>query len=475
MSGKAFLKALALSFPVLAAIGAGSVEAQTDNSKQTIHDRMFHSRAVEAVVWAMPLLNFKGFRDGHASVGVGYNDIAYHSKIQDWKFQTATPNNTTPYVNFYWNIKDGPMVVEVPPSADGVGIFGTIMDAWQRPIDDVGAKGRDGGRGAKYVLVPPGYDGPVLPGAFVYKQRTNHGFAVLRAIIPDKDPKTIAKAVGFAKKIRVYPLADAAKPPQNKYVDIYGKLNEMTPVLDGSIFAQIHEILQEEIVEEQNKAMMGLLARIGIKKGVPFKPDANAQAVFNKAAPDALQYMLEQYHRFLNPWMYKNKKWSVLAPPGAIETDFSYEFPNYFDYHARGALYYAVITSVKNYGTATFYLDIAETPDGKWLDGSKNYKLVVPPNVPARDFWAVTAYDLLTASYIREVSKGSVDSNQADLKKNKDGSVDVHLGPKAPAGKEANWIPTQKGKRFFLLFRFYGPKKGVYDGSFELNDIELVK
>jgi hypothetical protein len=62
--------------------------------------------------------------------------------------------------------------------------------------------------------------------------------------------------------------------------------------------------------------------------------------------------------------MYKNKKWSVLAPPGTIETDFSYEFPNYFDYHARGALYYAVISSVKNYGTATFYLDIAETPDG---------------------------------------------------------------------------------------------------------------
>ena len=459
---------------LLFSIGNSSAIAGTDKAKQTIHERMFHSRAVEAVVWAMPLLNFKGFRDGHASVGVGYNDIAYHSKIQDWKFQTATPNNTTPYVNFYWNIKDGPMVVEIPPSADGVGIFGTIMDAWQRPIDDVGAKGRDKGLGAKYVLVPPGYDGPVLPGAFVYKQRTNHGFAILRAIIPDASPENVAKAVGFAKKIRVYPLADADKPPQNKYVDIYGKLNEMTPVLDGGIFAEIHKILQEEIVEEQNKAMMGLLARIGIKKGAPFKPDAKTQAVFDKAGPEALQYMLEQYHRFLNPWKYKNKKWSVLAPPGNYETDFSYEFPNYFDYHARGALFYAIISTVKNYGTATYYLDIAETPDGKWLDGSKNYKLVVPPKVPVRDFWAVTAYDLLTASYVREVSKGSVDSNQADLKKNSDGSVDVYLGPEAPAGKEASWIPTQKGKRFFLLFRFYGPKKGVFDGSFELNDIELV-
>ena len=58
------------------------------------------------------------------------------------------------------------------------------------------------------------------------------------------------------------------------------------------------------------------------------------------------------------------------APAGDIETDWSYEYPSYFDYHARGALYYAIITGVKNYGSATFYLDIAETPDGQWLDGS---------------------------------------------------------------------------------------------------------
>ncbi len=113
--------------------------------EQSIHDRMFHHRAIDTVVWAMPLLNFKKFRDGHKALGVKQNDIAYHTKIQDWKFQTATPNNTTPYVNFFWNIKDGPIVIEIPPSADGVGIFGTIMDAWQRPIDDVGAKGRDKG------------------------------------------------------------------------------------------------------------------------------------------------------------------------------------------------------------------------------------------------------------------------------------------------------------------------------------------
>jgi hypothetical protein len=148
---------------------------------------------------------------------------------------------------------------------------------------------------------------------------------------------------------------------------------------------------------------------------------------------------------------------------------------NYFDYSARGSVYYAIVTSVKNYGTATFYMDLAETADGVWLDGGKNYKLVVPANVPVSDFWAVTAYDLETASYIRDVSKGSVDSTQKDVKKNKDGSVDIYFGSTAPKGKEANWIPTDKDRRFFLLFRCYGPQPGLFDGSFELNNIELVK
>ena len=443
-------------------------------AEQNIHDRMFHHRSIDAVVWAMPLLNFKGFRDGHAAVGVGYNDIAYHSKVQNWKFQTATPNDTTPYVNFYWSIADGPVVVEIPPSADGVGIFGTIMDAWQRPIDDVGAAGRDKGRGGKYVLLPEGYDGPLLPTSYVYQQRTNHGFAILRPIIADASPENLANAAKFAQRIKVYPLAQADNPPANNYVDIYDKNIEQTPVLDGGIYAEIHEILQEEIIEEQNLAMMGLLRRIGIEKGKPFEPDDRAKKIYAAAGPEALTYMLEQYHRYLNPWMYSGTKWSVLAPPGAVETEFSYEFPTHFDYHARGALYYAIITSVKNYGTATFYLDLAETSDGKWLDGGKNYKLVVPPNVPARDFWSVVAYDLESAAWIRDMPKVGIDSSRKDLVSNEDGSVDVYFGPEAPAGHEANWIPTAEDRRFFLLFRFYGPEPGVFDGSFKLNNIELI-
>lgn len=441
-----------------------------------LHDRMTYHRAIDAAVWAMPLMNFKFYRDALSNAGVGPNDIGYFAQLQDWRFQTATPNNTTPYIMNYWSIKDGPVVVEIPASVEGIGIFGTIMDAWQRPLDDVGAKGRDGGRGARYLIVPKGYDGPLLPNALVYTQETNFGFSVLRPIMAGgATKKNLAKATALTKQIRIYPLAKVNKPPASTYVDLYGKLLEMTPKMDRDIYRHIHEMIGEEIVLDRDLAMMGLLARIGIKRGEAFKPDNKQQAMFDKAAVEALEFMIEQYHRELNPFVFEGKKWSSLVPNGSRETEWSYEFPSYYDYHARGALYYAIITSVKNYGSATYYLDIAETPEGEWLHGGRNYKLVMPANVPVRDFWAITTYDLETASYLRNIEKSSIDSTMKEVKKNDDGSVTIYFGPEPEKDKESNWLRTDPKRRFFLLGRFYGPEPALLDGSFELNNIELVK
>jgi hypothetical protein len=455
---------------------APSLLAETrkhDLQKSDLNERMTYHRAVDAAVWAMPLMNFKFYRDALADAGVGPNDIGYFSELQDWRFQTATPNNTTPYIMNYWTIENGPIVVEIPPAADGVGIFGTIMDAWQRPLDDVGSLGRDRGLGARYLLVPPAYDGPLLPNALVYEQETNFGFSVLRPILAGgATVENLAKAVAITNRIRIYPLSEAANPPNNKYVDLYGKNLDMTPRMDAEIYRHIHQMIGEEVVLDRDLAMMGLLARIGIKRGEEYSPGPMMQSVYDQAAPEALEYMIEQYHRVLNPYVFEGKKWSSLVPNGARETEWSYEFPSYYDYHARGALYYAIITSVKNYGSATYYLDLAETPDGKWLDGSRNYRLVMPPNVPVRDFWAITTYDLETASYLRGIEKSSIDSTMEDVKKNPDGSITIYFGPRPETGKEGNWLQTDPKHRFFLLARFYGPEPALLRGSFELNDIQ---
>ena len=44
---------------------------------------------------------------------------------------------------------------------------------------------------------------------------------------------------------------------------------------------------------------------------------------------------------------------------------------------------------------------------------------------------------------------------------NADGSVDVYFGPKAPAGKENNWVQTIPGKGWNTLLRLYSPLESV--------------
>jgi hypothetical protein len=151
------------------------------------------------------------------------------------------------------------------------------------------------------------------------------------------------------------------------------------------------------------------------------------------------------------------------------------------DIDARTLWHYQAIVVSPNLlsttpGAGTAYLTTFRDNAGNFLDGGKHYKLRVPANPPVKRFWAISAYDPTTRSLLDvggnvNKSVGSLDDPVA----NSDGSVDVYFGPKAPKGKEKNWVPTHPEKGFFLVFRFYGPTEGYMDKTWVLNDLELLK
>ena len=447
------------------------------SQEQTLKEKLTYSRAVESIIWSMPLMNFKAMRDGHKEdAGVGYNVFAYNSKVQDWRLQITTPNNTTPYVMAFWNVEDGPIVIEIPPTEKDVGLFGVIMDSWQRPLEDVGAKGKDQGLGGKYLIMPPQYRGTLpIVGYIPLHQKTNLGYFLLRPLISDTSDENLKKAEAFVKKIQIYPLAQADNPPKTKHIDTYGKNLNALPEFDASFFEDLHNIIQEEVTLEQDLAIMGLLDAIGIRKGTEYKPDEKTLSVFDRAAKDTLQYLIEQFHNVSNVKFYDDRQWTTIAPPGRLETDYSWVFPTYIALEDRGAYFQPIFSSVKTFGAATFYLSNAKDNDGNWLEGGNTYKFTVPANAPVKNFWSVIAYDLETGAFIPEMARDGIASSTKGLQGNEDGSVDIFFGPKAPKGKESNYVPTADGKKYFLLFRFYGPEPAVYDKSWKLNDFELIK
>jgi hypothetical protein len=422
-------------------------------------------------------MNYRAIRDGYRQgAGVGFNDVAYHSKIQTWELEIPTGNNTTPYVIACWTVKDGPVVIEIPASTKDVALFGAMMDSWQRPIGDVGPAGRDGGRGAKYLIVPPNYRGVLPVGYLVLRQRTYEGYFLLRPVIADTSEQNLERAEQFAKLIKIYPLAEAGNQPETRHVDCYRKRVHAIMDFDASYFDGLHEILQQEIIEEKDLAFLGLLESIGIRKGDPFEPDDATREILESAAEDAHQYLIDLFFDERGPEYYDDRQWFTLNLAGTVETEFGYTYPTFVDLDTRAALYYGIFSSVERLGAATFYFVGAKDSTGAWLDGSEDYKLAVPPGVPAKQFWSVLVHDVDTAAWFTDlpINKEGIASFTEDLQKNPDGSVDVYFGPEAPSGKETNWLPTVPGKRFFLIFRFYGPEPSLFDKSWKLNDVEKL-
>jgi hypothetical protein len=448
--------------------------AQTLTPSQ-LAERTIERRAIEAVNWGMPVVNFDRMVQAMLGAKGGFNQIVYWSGFSDWKNQTLTPNPDTVYFKPFVNTKDaGPMVLEIPPAGDAGSITGTIMDCWQAALEDVGPAGVDKGKGGKYLILPPGHKDTPPDGYIVLPSQTYQGFALLRSIVKSSSSADIAKAVAYGKQIRLYPLSQSASPPQTVFVDMINVVFDSTIPYDMRFFQSLDRMVQSEPWLPRDKAMIDMLRSIGIEKDKPFKPDAKTQGILNAAIRETHSWLNSRYETVFPPY-YGAGRWFVPATEDLRETAATfYETANAYSVDARGLTDYWAFSTIKHLGAGQFYLMAIRDKAGAAFDGSKNYRLTVPANAPATQYWSAVVYDRATHALIRNASRLSQSSQNLDLQKSADGSVDVFFGPKAPAGKQTNWIPTNPAGKFEVLFRFYGPEKPLFDKTWKLPDIDKV-
>jgi hypothetical protein len=125
--------------------------------------------------------------------------------------------------------------------------------------------------------------------------------------------------------------------------------------------------------------------------------------------------------------------WALPGPPVGAETGFTFETGGHLAVDERAQLFFLGCAPAKKPGAATISLAATTAANGVPLQGGKTYHLRVPPNVPAKQFWAVTVYDFETAAFVREAPRVELNSYDQKMQKNADGSVDVYFGPAAPA------------------------------------------
>jgi hypothetical protein len=431
-------------------------------------------RAIEAVIWGMPAVNYDLMLQEALRIKGGANQVVYWSRPLDWKNQTLTPNPDSIYLMVFFDTQDaGPMVIDVPP-ADGGSFAGNICTVWQMPLEDVGPHGADEGRGGKYLILPPGYKDRPPPGTIALRSDTFGGFVLLRANLASHGDADVAQSVAYGKRVRIYPLSRAASPGQTTFTDATGVVFDATIPYDLRFFRSLHRVIQREPWLERDRAMIDPLKSIGIERGKPFSPDARRKELLTAAAHEAKALLEEHYDRGFPPY-FPGSRWSLPMPPDLVDaTRSSYGDAQEYPIDSRGLAYSYAFVGIKRLGSAQFYLLSIKDRDGDALDGGKTYRLTVPPHPPVQQYWSATAYDRATHALIRDVPRASRSSQISDLRTNGDGSIDLYFGARAPAGQGPNWVPTKAGGRFEILFRLYGPEKALFDKTWTLPDLEKV-
>lgn len=443
-----------------------------DSTVEKVFDNLDFSRGVQAFLAGLPGSSLVAMREGLHKLGANNSTVVIFETLLDSKALWLTPNTESIYFATWLDLHDGPLVIESPPR-----VLGFLDDFWFHYIIDIGNAGPDKGQGGKYLVLPPGYTGEVPQGYFVARSRTFGVWFPGRGFQVNGDPKPSVESI--KKTMRVYPLALANNPPETRFINVSGVPNNTIHANNFAFYEELNQIVQEEPNEALDPETLGLFASIGIEKGKPFAPDARMKKILTEAAAvgNATARALTFRSRLKEAFYYPNSAWCVCAVGG------SYEFlaqPGVRNFDAAVFMFYYAtgITPAmfnKMVGVGSQYALAFVDADNKPLDGSKTYKLHLPPNIPAKDFWSVVVYDNQTRSELQtDYRFPSIGSQKKGIVVNPDTSVDVYFGPTAPAGHEANWVQTVPGKGWNTILRLYGPLQPWFDKTWRPSEIQLV-
>lgn len=392
----------------------------------------------------------------------------------DPKGRIFTPNQDTPYGVARFDLKEGPMVIEMPAGP----FMGLVTDIHQQWITDLGMPGEDKGKGGKYLLVPPGYKGKLPKGYFIRQAKVYAVQPAFRVVPQDGD---LNKALEELKKIKFYSLKTASKPTAVKFVKLTSKY-DFTPVKWEDQFQywiELKKVVDSQPIVDDMLPMYGFLSKLGIEKDKPFTPDERMKKILMDATKEGKKQLL--ISAFANPrkekQVWADRKWEWVSLLSEKE-NVNFMTKSGLDLDARERWFAQAVGNspmmfLRKEGAGSLYWMAVKDKSGNYLNGAKTYRVSVPLPVPANLFWSITLYDNQTRSFVEtDQNRAAIRSlvELADLPQT--GTIDLYFGPQAPSGLDKRWIKTTPGKSYFAYFRVYGPEKKAFDGTWKPGDFE---
>jgi hypothetical protein len=412
--------------------------APSEATAELLYEHLDFVHGVEAFINAFPAASLAAIRQGFLSIGVEDDSVLLFSELMDSASLFLTANCDTVYFLSFVDLSAGPMVLDVPPLGAPSGILGTIDDMWFGWVTDFGLPGPDRAQGGRYLLVGPGYDGPLPDSGFhVSHVRTTRVCVLGRAFMIDNDPGPAVKAIRDGFRISKYvpgaqgtavatfltgeaPLALAPAGPETRFVEGSGKAFNTIPPSDFTYWELINDVVQQEPPGAGDPETLGLLAAVGIVRGKPFKPDERMRKILEDAVVvgNATARTVSFAPRVEEGFgYYPGSQWFNMLfvggyefrdPPPQITAEGVVASPSdgARKLNSRIAFFYPYtgITPamcMRLTGIGSQYLIAMRDRDGRFLDGARSYRLTLPPDIPESRFWSVLLYDRRTRSMLQ--------------------------------------------------------------------------
>lgn len=461
-----------------------------DATVEKVYDNLLLNRGVETFLSGIPATSIEGLRLGMLELGADEsNEVVVMGELLDSTPLFLTGNTDTVYASGFLDLKkDGPTVVEVPAKSGP----GTVNDAYFRFVTDMGIPGPDAGKGGKYLILPPDYEGE-LEGPIGSKQTEIDGetyyvskspsyvnWVILRGFLVDGKPDAAREM--FETGLKIYPLAKAKTQPKMKFINGSKQVFNTIHANDFHFYEELNTVIQREPSSLLSPELLGVFASAGIEKGKPFAPsqkqkqilteavaigNATARAIVFKPRLEGVKYYADR--GWMTAFVDGDYQWLKNGGKGGRNLD------------ARTLFFYQATVNtpamaMKMVGKGSQYAYITTDKDGNYLDGSQTYTLTIPANVPVKDFWSVVIYDPQTRSELQTGQPFPSKNNKRDeLGVNPDGSVTLYFGPKAPEENKNNWIQTVANKGWYPILRLYGPLDPWFDKTWRPGEIESAK
>ncbi|SMF27021.1 Uncharacterized conserved protein [Alteromonadaceae bacterium Bs31] len=435
------------------------------------YDNLDFQRGVRAFLDGLPIASLHAMREGLQEVGAVDGTVGIFENLMDARTLFLTANTESVYAVTWLDLKQGPMVVESAPNTLGI-----LDDFFFGYVTDLGNAGPDKGKGGKYLILPPDYDGDIPPGYYTVTSRTYGNWLIWRGFLENGNPKPAV--ANLKANTRIYPLAQVETPPATKFINLSGKPFNTIHANDISFYKEVHAVLQEEPVDALDPEYLGLLAAIGIEKGKPFAPDTRMTRLLTDAAAVGNATARAIVFRTRDPaaYLFENSAWKTGFVGGShtFEVDGArlLDGRSLFFYYATG-ITPAMAASVVGLGSQ--YAGAMVDSQRRALDGGYSYKLHIPANVPVKNFWSLVLYDNQSRSMLQTDQAFPSLNSERGMVANADGSTDIYFGPVAPKDKESNWIQTIPGKGWSVILRLYGPLQPWFDKTWQPGEIERLE